>query len=253
MCSKSKVNDALQGVTGSSGSVVPSIAAHQVKANRDAYFLVDVREASEISETPFPDANAAIPMGAICHDPFDLVALAGTDKTIVTVCNTGVRAQIAAEHLPTSSAKVLQRGLVGWGNPAALSPDFVVVLGLGDSPEKLSLALAAAAAAVDMHSTVVVVLMSDGVHWFLKPDSEKAKSVDTPNVETVEFGAPFKPCKAMLQKILSKGGIILACTSCIKHRQYSFETDMMDCVNSLQMPDLVRMLGEAKGGTLQFM
>ena len=125
-------------------------------------------------------------------------------------------------------------------------------MGLGSSTEKLSLGLAAAANAMEQYETVVLVLMSDGVNWFLKPDSPKAAGTSG-NVESVNQGEPFKPCKAMLNKFLTKGGVVLACTTCIKHRGYSFDQDMMDCVKPLQMPDLVRMLGEAKGGSLQFM
>jgi rhodanese-related sulfurtransferase/sulfur relay (sulfurtransferase) complex TusBCD TusD component (DsrE family) len=261
MCSKSNVNDALKGVSGSSGGSVllPSIAAHQVKQHRDAFFLVDIREPSEVAAKPWTAADTTVTMGAICHDATDLLAQVDISKTLVVVCNTGARAELAAQSILAQSppnhpkkVAVLQRGLVGWENPAAVSPDFLVVLGLGDSSEKLSLALAAVSAAVDLHSTVVLVLMSDGVNWFLKPDSPKVVK-ETPNVETISVGDPFKPCKAMLNKFLSSGGTILCCTTCILHRGYTFETDMMDCVKPLQMPDLVRMLGEAKGGSLQFM
>jgi rhodanese-related sulfurtransferase len=275
MCSKSNVNDALKGVIsetsgGSAVVVVPSIAAHKIRQNRDAFFLVDIREPSEVATKPWSEADAILTMGAICHDATSLLAQGNennNNKTLVLVCNTGVRAKLAAQSILMSSAgarvAVLQRGLVGWENPAALSPDFLVVLGLGDSPEKLSLALAAVSAAVDMHSTVVLALMSDGISWFLKPQQQQqqqqpdsdqeSKKVGIPNVETVSMGEPFKPCKAMLNKFLSSGGAILCCTTCVLHRGYSFETDFMDCVQPLQMPDLVRMLGEAKGGSLQFM
>lgn len=259
MCSKSKINDALMGGSGTSGGavLVPSIAAHQVRQNRDAFFLVDIREPLEVTTKPWSDADAAVPMGALCHDATD-VLVQGNNKTLVLVCNTGVRANLAAQCLLSAGAgpqkvAVLQRGLLGWENPAGLSPDFVVVFGLGDSREKLSLALAAASAAVEMHSTVVLVLMSDGVNWFLKPDSPAQRVSETPHVETVAVGEPFKPCKAMLHKFLSGGGAILGCTTCVLHRGYSFDADLMECVKPMQMPDLVRMLGEAKGGSLQFM
>lgn len=275
MCSTSKVNEALKGVTSSSSSnnsatAIPAmISAHKIRQNRSHYLLVDVREDAEIQETPFADADAKVTLGVLCHDASDLLAqgaaaaAAGTDenKTVVLVCGTGRRATIAAQsmvanprHSGTAAAThvaVLQRGLLGWNTMAAISPDFLVVLGLNDSTEKLSLSLAAAAAAVDTHETVVLVLMSDGVNWFVKTDSPK-KASDAQNVESVSHGAPFKPCKAMLNKFLTNGGVVLGCGSCVKHRGCSFETDMMDCVHPMQMPDLVRMIGEAKGGCLQF-
>ena len=261
MCSTSKVNDALQGLSSStttgSNVNVPSIAAHKIKQHRSQYFLVDIREDDEITEKPFEDEDTKWTLGVICHDASGLLeylAAAGDNKTMVLVCNTGRRAVLAAQYIlaqaPATKVAVLQRGLVGWHNPSALSPDFLVVLGVGDATEKLSLSLAALASAVDVHETVALVLMSDGVEWFVNADSPKTKA---PNVETVSHGEPFKPCKAMLKKFLSSGGIILACTTCVKHRQYSFETDMMDIIHPMQMPDLVRMLGEAKGGTLQFL
>jgi rhodanese-related sulfurtransferase/predicted peroxiredoxin len=262
MCSKSNVNDALQGVAaaagggGGGGVIIPTVSAHRVRQNREAYFLVDVREASEIAEQPFA-SDAQVTLGLVCKTGGAdqvMTKVAGTDKTVVTVCNTGGRAEIAARHIlqtaSSSSGKVamIQNGLVGWDNMAAAIPDFLVVLGLGDNTEKLSLALAACANGSEVHSTVMLALMSDGVNWFVKDDKKKAGMT---NVETVAHGEPFKPCKAMLNKFLGNGGIIVACTSCVKHRGLSLETDMMDCVHSLQMPDMIRMMGEAKGGCLQ--
>lgn len=270
MCSTSKVNDALGGLSATAGVAPLSfIPAHKVQQNRSRYSLVDVREAKEIKEHPMDDPDYRKTLGDICHDASELLVAAVTNNnsektTIVLVCNTGKRAEIAASAIlaqhPSAKVAVLQRGLVGWNNPSAVSPDFMVVLGVSGAAmtEKLSLGLAALASAVDLHETVALVLMSDGVQWFINPDSTTTTAVDirktTPNVETVSHGDPFKPCQAMLKKFLSNGGIILACTTCVKHRQLSFENgDMMDCVNPMQMPDLVRMLGEAKGGSLQFL
>lgn len=259
MCSTSKVNEAMAGMTKtSSNQGVFSIAAPRVQQNRSEYFLVDIREAAEIQAQALPQAaDAAVPMGAICHDASGLVAQNKENKTIVLACPTGQRAEVAAQSIalqsPTTKVAFLQRGIVGLQNPSAVTPEFLVVLGLGDSTEKLSLSLAALAAATDSYQTVVMVLMSDGVNWFLKPDSPKAASAGTANVESVVQGDPFKPCKAMLKKFLTNGGIVLACASCVKHRGYSYDDDLMDCVKPLQMPDLVRMLGEAKGGSMQFL
>jgi rhodanese-related sulfurtransferase/sulfur relay (sulfurtransferase) complex TusBCD TusD component (DsrE family) len=257
MCSNSKVNEALQGMTKSGSTDAPTISGPRFLKNPSDYFLVDIREPSEIQEKALTGAtaDAQVTLGAICHDASALLARNSGDKTMVLICNTGKRAELAAksilEQSPSSKVAVLQRGMVGLENPAALSPNFMVVFGLGDSPEKLSLALAAVANATEVHENVVLVLMSDGVDWFVKPDSPKATGHT--NVEAVNHGEPFKPCKAMLNKFLSMGGVILACTTCINHRGYSFESDMMDCVKNLQMPDLLRMMGEAKGGCLQFM
>lgn len=254
-------------------AVVPSVSAHRLKQNRSDYFLVDIREADEIAEKSLPSnvkADAEVTLGAICRDAVgSLLATKITtttvdekkNKTLVLICSSGKRAELAARTIllqsPTTSVAVLQRGMVGLENVAAVSPEFLVVLGVGgeDSTEKLSLSLAAVANATDTYESVVLVLMSEGIQWFVKPDSpnSKAGAVATNNVECVVQGEPFKPCKAMLKKFLTNGGLVLACTTCVKHRGLSFEADMMDCVKPMQMPDLVRMLGEAKGGSLQFL
>jgi len=253
MCSTSKVNDALKGLSSSTSNTnVPSIPSHKIKQHRDQYFLVDIREPNEIEDEPFPDADLKMTMGAVCHKK--TIPTQDANKTIVLVCGSERRAQTAAEFV-TSNQKVayLQRGLIGWNNPSAVSPHFMVVLGTCDSSEKLSLALAAAANATDVHDVVVLVLMSDAVQYFIKPESPKAKESKVPHVSTVHHGDPFKPCKAMLSKFLSSGGIILTCTTCVIQRGLSFEKDMDDTISPMQMPDLVRMLGEAKGGNLQFL
>jgi len=287
MCSTSKVSDALKGLAAassaaSSGDVVPTVSAHRVREHRSNYLLVDVREEEEIEERPMSNCvvDAMINLGTIVHDASDLLELAAAagggsgPKTIVTVCRSGRRARIAAQSILEQSTKhrtrvacaVLQNGLIGWENAAAISPDFLVVLGVGgkELTEKLSLALAAVASAVDTYDNVVLVVMSDGVNWFVNREkettSESTKKPPTttttcPNVEDVVQGEPYKPCKGMLSKFLLSGGVVFACTTCVKHRGYSFEKgDMMDCVQPLQMPDLIRMLGEVnkKGGSLQF-
>jgi rhodanese-related sulfurtransferase/sulfur relay (sulfurtransferase) complex TusBCD TusD component (DsrE family) len=265
MCSTSKVNDMLGNLKGSSPPSVASvsgggsISATKLRKNRDSFFVVDVREPGEDPLLAAGDvvADANMTIGAILKDASDLIVLNPSQKPIVTVCATGVRAKVALEHglIPQgfSTALVLQRGILGLTHAAACVPDFVVVLGIGESSEKLSLSLAACANAVETYDTVVLVLMSDAVSCFLKPESSftQKDSSTMLQVDSVVQGEPFKPCSKMLAKFLTNGGTILACTTCVKHRGYSFETDMMDCVNAMAMPDLVRMLGEAKG-SLQF-
>mmetsp|Transcript_19641 Transcript_19641/g.42317 ORF Transcript_19641/g.42317 Transcript_19641/m.42317 type:complete len:92 (-) Transcript_19641:283-558(-) len=90
--------------------------------------------------------------------------------------------------------------------------------------------------------------MGPGVEWFTNPTTQPQQT----NVESVVQGEPFKPCKAMLHKFLSAGGLVLACTTCVLHRRYTFERDMMECVTPMQMPDLIQYLSRANGNTLQF-
>jgi rhodanese-related sulfurtransferase/sulfur relay (sulfurtransferase) complex TusBCD TusD component (DsrE family) len=264
MCSTSKVNDMLGNLKGSSPPSIASVSggggsivsATKLRQNRDSFFVVDVREAGEEPLAGDVVADANMTVGAILKDASSLTTLNPSQKQIVTVCATGVRAKVALEHglVPQgfSNALVLQRGILGLSHAAACIPNFVVVLSNGESTEKLSLSLAACANAVETYDTVVLVLMSDAVSCFLKPESSFTQKDSTMlQVDSVIQGEPFKPCSKMLEKFLSKGGTVIACTTCVKHRGYSFETDMMDCANAMQMPDLVRMLGEAKG-SLQF-
>ena len=96
------------------------------------------------------------------------------------------------------------------------------------------------------------MLMSDGVNVFLREDSDKEAASDSSlRVNSIVQGAPFKPCAAMLKAFLDSGnGVVLGCTTCVKHRGFAF-SDLLDCVQPMQMPDLLRMLGEAKA-SLQF-
>jgi rhodanese-related sulfurtransferase/predicted peroxiredoxin len=270
MCSTSKTNELLKmggsGRNDATSVAIPTIAAHKVKANLDAYVLIDVREASEHQQGKDPEDSLwnthafHIPLGQLIHNPeedlWKRVRAHDDNKTVVLVCGTGKRATMAAQALLPSlqgtshQLAVLQGGLVGWDDPAAVTPDFLVVLGRHDSTEKLSLALAAASAATAQHSTVVLALMGDGVNWFLRDPSRGPLEQ---NVLQVEHGAPFKPCAAMWKKFVEAGGLALACTTCFKHRGYDIENDFLAGVHALQMPDLIRMMGQAHGGSLQFL
>ena len=249
---------------------VPTVAAVKFKHERTQYYLVDIREADEIESNPVPKntvvIDEAMPMGKI----FSLLAGCVTDteegsssldawkdKKIVLLCGTGYRSAITATHLNSFGfdAAALSRGIAGLQSPAATVPDFVVVLGEKFSAEKLTLALNAAAVAASNGETTVLALMGDGVCTFLRKGSNK--DVDTAQqsfrVEETFIGEPFKPCHTLLTKFLGTGnGVVLACISCVKSRKIEFGSDLLDCVESMQMPDLLRMLGEAKKN-LQFL
>ena len=205
-------------------------------------------------------ADVEVPMGKLLAAG---VAEEWIDKDgIVLVCNTGYRAAITARELaatmpPGVASKVmaLQNGILGLRNPAATVPDMVVVLGTKSNAEKITLALSAAASAAKDGETVVLALMGDGVCTFLRKGNNKELAVppESYRIEETFIGEPFQPCRALMNKFISSGnGVILACTSCIKHRGIDFGSDLLDCVSPMQMPDLVRMLGQAKK-SLQFM
>mmetsp|Transcript_22526 Transcript_22526/g.27787 ORF Transcript_22526/g.27787 Transcript_22526/m.27787 type:complete len:262 (+) Transcript_22526:98-883(+) len=261
MCSVSKINEmlALTKISGAQ-SKAPSISAVNLKHNRSNYFLVDIREPDEITSSPLPNgttADSAIPMGKLLASPSKLLDKSTTGgKTIVVLCNSGYRAGITAAEVTASGfdAVSLSRGIVGLNNAAATVPDFVVVLGLKDKAEKITLALNACAVAAAEGDTTVLVLMGDGVCPFLKTTCGKEAASETSfRVEDTFVGEPFKPCRALLDKFLGSGNaVVLGCTSCVKKRGFGFKSDLLECVEPMQMPDLMRMLGEAKK-SLQFL
>lgn len=296
MCSHSVVNELL-GVTtataatttpgGGVAGVVPTISALQLRHRRNEYYLIDIREAEEIAADPLVaetddvddedddvaqaaadaigkettiKADIEVPMGKLLAKG---VAEEWIDQRgIVLLCNTGYRSLIVARELAAfkkTKVMALQSGLVGLRNPAAIRPDFVVVLATHSNAEKITLALNAAAVAATAGDTVVLALMGDGVNTFLRKGNNKTLGLDTEPekktylVETTFIGEPFSPCHALLKKFVASGnGVVLACQSCLKSRDIQLGSDLLDCVKPMQMPDLIRMLGQAKK-TLQFM
>lgn len=243
------------------GNAPAGVSAAKLKHSRDKFLLVDIREKDEIAAEPLPEdstADAEETMGRIFHlaKKGALDDWKSSGKTVVLLCNTGHRASLVAAELTANGfdSAVLTRGLVGLRNPAATLPDLVVVLCTKSNPEKITLAINACAVAASNGETVVLVLMSDGVCTFLrKGNNKEAASPTSFRVNDVFVGEPFKPCDALLANFLGTGNaVVLGCTSCCKSRGIEFGSDLLDCVQPMQMPDLLRMLGEAKSN-LQFM
>jgi len=269
MCSTSKVNELLgAGATAASTTAAvncPVISAVKFRHGRQKYYLIDIREADEIAADPLDEsgtltADVEVPMGKLLAQGVaeDWI----NQDAIVLVCSTGYRSRIAAQELATRSSNhnnkkvvALQQGLVGLRNPAATVPDFVVVLGTKSCAEKITLALnACAVAASQGGETVVLALLGDGICAFLrKGNNKELESPTSLRVEETYIGEPFQPCHALLAKFIGSGnGVVLGCTSCAKSRGVEFGSDLLDCVSPMQMPDLLRMLGEAKK-SMQFM
>lgn len=257
MCSTSTVNDMLGLEQASVAKTVPGV---KLKHSRNDFFIVDIREADEIACDPLPSdvsADAEVPMGK-------LYSLAGKgqlewnkEAKIVLVCGSGRRSSVAASELVANgyeNAASLQRGLVGLKNAAATIPDFLVILATKSDAEKITLALTACSAAAASGDTVVLGLMGDGVCTFLRKGCNKEEASPTSlRVEETFIGEPFKPCDTLLNKMMGTGNcVVVACTSCVKSRKVEFGSDLLDCVKPMQMPDLLRMLGEAKKN-MQFM
>lgn len=261
MCTTSNVNDMLGLQQGSVvGPVAKKVSTIKLKHSRDAFLLVDIRQADEITEDPLPKditADSEIPMGKL----FSLMEKGelewNKESNIVLLCASGRRSLVTASELIAHgylNTAVLGRGIVGLRSPAATVPDFLVVLATKSDPEKITLALTACSTAAANGDTVVLALMGDGVCTFLRKgnNKEEASSVSF-RVEETFIGEPFKPCNTLLNKVISTGnGVVLACTSCCDSRKIEFGSDLLDCVAPMQMPDVVRMLEEAKRN-IQFM
>jgi len=292
MCSVSKVNELLSVRSGSDAPdvAVPQVSAGKLKHSRAAFFLVDIREPDEIAADPIHPplalgddeietaapltsiasaitADAQVTAGRLLHmcgtdegraTLAEWTTTGGTKRTIVLLCSSGYRSSIVARELNNQRAAAavatLTRGLIGLRNPAATVPDTLVVLATKSSGEKITLALNACAVAAADDKTVVLALMGDGVCAFLRKGSNKeVASAQSLRLEETFVGPPFQPCHAILKQFIGTGqGLVLACTSCCKSRGIEFGSDLLDCVQPMQMPDLLRMLSESKQ-TLQFM
>ena len=200
--------------------------------------------------------DAAMPMGKLLHKSKKKELEEWKTKQIVLICGSGHRSSIAANEMAKDGFHVtaLSRGIVGLTNPAATVPDLLVLLATKSNAEKLTLALTACGVAAAANETVVLVLMGDGVCTFLRKGNNKEEASTTSvRVEEVFVGEPFQPCNVLLSKYIGTGnGVVLACSSCVKSRKIEFGSDLLDFVHPMQMPDLLRMLGEAKKN-LQFM
>ena len=262
MCSVSKVNETMslnQAPASTAGAT--EVSSMKLRHSRDQFFLVDIREAIEIASELLPSdikADDEVPMGRLFNlcvtDAFNMWKESG--KKIVLLCNSGRRASLAASELALNGfdAAVLTRGLLGLRNPAATIPDQLVILCTKSDAEKLTLALTACASAASGGETTVLVLMGDGVSTFLRKGNNKEEASATAfRVEETFIGEPFKPCNALLNKFVGTGnGVVLGCASCVKSRGFEYGSDLLECVQPMQMPDMLRMLGEAKKN-LQFM
>lgn len=90
------------------------IAPEELRTRIDAgeqVFVLDVREAEEVAEWPFPGARH-IPLGELGDRTGELPL----DASIVVVCHLGVRSAVAAEALTRAGwpATSLSGGIEAW-------------------------------------------------------------------------------------------------------------------------------------------
>lgn len=238
-----------------------------IRSQRDKYYVLDVRgEDDEIEEAKASlgdlTVDERLPLGKLLRLAAEgkMEHLRTSGKKVVTLCNVGYRAGVAARELAAKGfdAAAMERGMLAYNNGAAVRPDFVVVLGTSDSAENVTLALTAAAAKASQGKQVVLVAMSAGVETLRNPGVPPHPSADADadarslRVADVDLGAPYKPAGKQLDKFLAAGGVVLGCKSCIVHRGFKYGETLHPCVQPMQMPDLLRMLEEASSN-LQFM
>lgn len=237
-----------------------------IRSQRDKYYLLDVRgEDDEIEEAEASLGDLAVderlPLGKLLRLAAEgkMEHLRTSGKKVVTLCNIGYRAGIAARELAAKGFDVaaLERGMLAYNNGAAVRPDFVVVLGVSDDAEKVTLAVTAAAAKASQGKQVVLVAFSAGVETLrvagAPPHASAEAEADARSlrVAEVDLGAPYKPAGKQLDKFLAAGGVVLGCKSCVVHRGLTYGETLHPSVQPMQMPDLLRMLDEASS-SLQF-
>jgi tRNA 2-thiouridine synthesizing protein D len=252
MCTRSatmeKMAAALGGKHAGSSSLGGQTVPHLiVRAHPEKYVVVDIREADEAPQTLLP-AAASIPLGALLRKDGKAAGelLAGAaDKTLALLCSTGTRALLAAGALTAMGhrAAAVELGLFGCENPLALNPAFAVLLTTKDSPEKaaLSLSLLHASLLNNPGKFAVLALMGDGVDLF-KVAADGGKCL----ADESEAGAPFKPLRDLVDSFVAQGGLVVACKSCMKHRNLELK-DMRKGIVEGQAPDIQRMIQEAGG------
>eukprot|EP00127_Corallochytrium_limacisporum_P004038 Clim_evm87s156 gene=Clim_evmTU87s156 len=256
MCSTSKTMEMMGKSSGGGGgggsfSTGPRIISPiKVKQNPAEYVLLDVREKDELDgrdvEKPL---NGAVckPMGKLLTDAHNDMLDEYKSQKLVVYCNTGYRSGIACKALEDLGfdAYTLEMGLLGWTNYAALTPEFVTVLTVKDDIEKITLGLSFANAGLQQGKTVAVIMFGDGVELVQKPERLGGKLM----YEDWKLNDPFKPVKGLMNKFVSEGGIVFACTTCVKSRGITY-ADLLDFVSPIQAPDFVRMVSQA-GGSVQ--
>ena len=103
------------------------------------------------------------------------------------------------------------------------------------NPSKITLAFTMAGKALEQGHSASVILMVDAVHLAL------------PNaLDNVDFGAPFKPAKELLEAFIDKGGNVLVCGACMEHNRIK-DTAIDTRFTKISGDDVVALLMHAKG------
>ena len=98
-------------------SLIPKISCNEFSNNKDKFFIVDVREASEIQETGMIEGAINIPRGLIEMKLTPVENDLEANTPIVVYCGGGSRASLAGKTLKEigfNNVQNLEGGYRGW-------------------------------------------------------------------------------------------------------------------------------------------
>jgi len=78
------------------------ITIQQIQGNRDKYYIIDIREAYELDEKPFPMANKHVPMGDLIQNGFDF----DSGISYILVCASGARSLLTVKKLKGTNPEI---------------------------------------------------------------------------------------------------------------------------------------------------
>ena len=107
----------LKHLIDSAHEVVPKITCEEFALDQKKFFIIDVREGSEIKDTGAIDSAANVPRGLIEMKLAPNANELHADTAIVVYCGGGSRASLAGKtlkHIGFTNVQNLEGGFRGW-------------------------------------------------------------------------------------------------------------------------------------------
>ena len=117
--------------------------------------------------------------------------------------------------------------------------------------EKVAMALKAAIVSAESGNATVLGLAFGAVSLFRNADAVDTLNPDAPRLQDLVPPPPPPPVAKLAAKLEPAGVTVLACQTCVKARGLDFSRDLPAYVQRFQLPDLMRMVQEARG-SLQY-
>lgn len=229
----------------SSASASPStkdldINVGVVKANRERYLLVDVREESEWEDVI--ENALKIPMGSILSR-VRVMQEEWQGKEVVFYCGDGLRSSIVAREMAARgcNARNLAGGRSAWDEPAFSNFALTVVISHDwNDPERAASGTAMALNGMRAGIPTALCFMLDGTNLMVANVlQQKPLGAPPPTPDIVKSIAEF----------LKLGGTIFCCKTCLAAHKLKQE-DMEPYVHVFSSPDLLRF--SMNGKLMQF-